>query len=621
MRPSSQFLIHRTVHPSNAYLSNLERRMLWGTWTAQGPLSSPARQRAARQDKGSRDASQGYSSRLRDSLPQQVLGLPRPRWRIRHLLLLNFIRLVIAQLSSLSRSLCKASLPSRESTAPPSLVSSANLLNIIYKNIKERALALKLSLAEPHRLPRLLKNNGESSCDGISQLFQYPGMKPIGPHRLMCIQLEQQVSNKFRVGWEFIIPPVTVLQHRAPGVPGPIIDVEDRGEESIKRLCFVYVPICEVTELIKCQALNRIVANCKRHTIQPLPYIQRHPPASPALPVPPEEPITVHHGTPVTGLIPPGFTYANDVVYPICCQQACCRVDRPVIRKPKILPVTPVSEPAHLPTLQTPSKALAKASELPNSQESSLPLWEQPGQATQQGRPVPMLDNAFGEEIFPNIQSKLPLVQLEAISSCPVACYLGEETDTHLSTTSFQLRCPSLDMLQHLNVFLVVRGPTLNTVVEVRPHQCRVQGHDHFPSPAGHTIFDTSQDAIGLLGHLGTLPAHIPVAVNQHPQVLLCWAAFQPLFPKPVALHGVVVTQIHPVQVPLQSLPPLKQINTPAQLGVICKLPEGALDPFIQIIDKDIKQNWPLNIVSCQLTCWLWRLCALRQNCHQDHIK
>ncbi|KAK4813458.1 hypothetical protein QYF61_006249 [Mycteria americana] len=87
-------------------------------------------------------------------------------------------------------------------------------------------------------------------------------------------------------------------------------------------------------------------------------------------------------------------------------------------------------------------------------------------------------------------------------------------------------------------------------------------------------------------------------------------AAFQPLFPKPVVLHGVVVTQvqdlalslvephttgpspsIQPVQVPLQSLPPLKQINTPTQLGVVCKLPEGALDPFVEIIDKDIKQN------------------------------
>ncbi|KAK4831475.1 hypothetical protein QYF61_017723 [Mycteria americana] len=164
----------------------------------------------------------------------------------------------------------------------------------------------------------------------------------------------------------------------------------------------------------------------------------------------------------------------------------------------------------------------------------------------------------------------------------------------------------------HLNVSLVVRGPKLNTGFEVRPHQCRVQGHDHFPSPAGHTIFDTSQDAIGFLGHLGILLAHIQAAVNQHSQVLLCQAAFQPLFPKPVALHGVAVAQvqdlalslvkphtidlgpsIQPVQVLLQSLPPLKHINTPTQLGVICKLTEGALNPFVQIIDKDIKQDWP----------------------------
>ncbi|KAK4828298.1 hypothetical protein QYF61_024963, partial [Mycteria americana] len=247
------------------------------------------------------------------------------------------------------------------------------------------------------------------------------------------------------------------------------------------------------------------------------------------------------------------------------------------------------------------------------------------------------------------LSSKPPLAQLEAISSCPITCYLGEETDPHLSTTSFQvveesdevspqppflqakqsqlpqpllirlllqtlhqLRCPSLYTLQHLNVPLVVGGPKLNTVFEVRPHQCRVQGHNHFPSPAGHAIFDTGQDAIGFLGRLGTLLAHIQAAVNQHPQVLLCQAAFQPLFPKPVVLHGVAVAQvqdlalglvkphtiglgpsIQPVQVPLQSLPTLQQINTPTQLGVVCKLTESALDPFVQIIDKDVKQNWP----------------------------
>ncbi|KAK4827957.1 hypothetical protein QYF61_022659 [Mycteria americana] len=221
------------------------------------------------------------------------------------------------------------------------------------------------------------------------------------------------------------------------------------------------------------------------------------------------------------------------------------------------------------------------------------------------GQPVPMLDNPFSEVKFPHIQSKPPLVQLEAISSCPITCYVGEETDPHLCRevvvvesnkvspqppflqakqsqlpqlllirlllqTLHQLRCPSLDTLQHLNVSLVVGGPKLNTVFEVQPHQCQVQGHDHFPSPAGHAIFDTSQDAIGFLGRLGTLLAHIQAAVNQHAQVLLCQAAFQPLFPKPVALHGVAVAQaqdlalglvkphtidlgpsIQPVQIPL----------------------------------------------------------------------
>ncbi|KAK4826416.1 hypothetical protein QYF61_008949 [Mycteria americana] len=217
------------------------------------------------------------------------------------------------------------------------------------------------------------------------------------------------------------------------------------------------------------------------------------------------------------------------------------------------------------------------------------------------GQPLPMLDNPFSEVKFPNIQSKPPLAQLEAISSHPITSQLGEETDPHLATTSFQLHCPSLDTLQPLNVSLVVGGPKLNTIFEVRPHQCQVQGHDHFPSPAGHAIFDTSQDAIGLLGHLGTLLAHIQPSVNQHLQVLLCQAAFQPLFPKPVALHGVAVAQVQDPALSLvephttdlgPSIQPV-QINTPTQLGVICKLTEGALDPFVQIIDKDIKQDWP----------------------------
>jgi len=37
--------------------------------------------------------------------------------------------------------------------------------------------------------------------------------------------------------------------------------------------------------------------------------------------------------------------------------------------------------------------------------------------------------------------------------------------------------------LQPLNVLLVVRHPKLNTAFKVHPHPCRVQGHNHFPTP------------------------------------------------------------------------------------------------------------------------------------------
>lgn len=53
-------------------------------------------------------------------------------------------------------------------------------------------------------------------------------------------------------------------------------------------------------------------------------------------------------------------------------------------------------------------------------------------------QPVPMLDLPYGGEIFFKIQSKTPLVQLEAISSCHIACLLGEETNPHLAIISFQ---------------------------------------------------------------------------------------------------------------------------------------------------------------------------------------
>jgi len=43
------------------------------------------------------------------------------------------------------------------------------------------------------------------------------------------------------------------------------------------------------------------------------------------------------------------------------------------------------------------------------------------------------------KNFFPNIQSKPPLTQPEAVASRPIASYLGEETNTCLTTTSFQV--------------------------------------------------------------------------------------------------------------------------------------------------------------------------------------
>jgi len=51
----------------------------------------------------------------------------------------------------------------------------------------------------------------------ISQIFENPGMNPIGPYRPKYIQLEQYTSHKFGFGWEFIITAVQVIKLRALG--------------------------------------------------------------------------------------------------------------------------------------------------------------------------------------------------------------------------------------------------------------------------------------------------------------------------------------------------------------------------------------------------------------------
>ncbi|PKU47931.1 hypothetical protein llap_1781 [Limosa lapponica baueri] len=60
-----------------------------------------------------------------------------------------------------------------------------------------------------------------------------------------------------------------------------------------------------------------------------------------------------------------------------------------------------------------------------------------------------------------------------------------------------------------------------------------------------------------------------------------------------VSYYRPLSPSIQPVQIPLQGLSTLQQVDTPTQLGVICKFAEGALDPLVQIIDKDVEENLP----------------------------
>lgn len=103
------------------------------------------------------------------------------------------------------------------------------------------------------------------------------------------------------------------------------------------------------------------------------------------------------------------------------------------------------------------------------------------------GQAASVLKNPFGKEIFFSYPC---LTKFEVIYSCTIACYLGEATESQLTTTSFEivvendkvplsllqakrpqlpqslfirfmfqtLHCSSLGALRHLSVFLEVGG-------------------------------------------------------------------------------------------------------------------------------------------------------------------
>jgi len=119
-------------------------------------------------------------------------------------------------------------------------------------------------------------------------------------------------------------------------------------------------------------------------------------------------------------------------------------------------------------------------------------------------------------------------------------------------------------------IFLVMRGPKLNRVLEVRPHQCYLQRDDDFPASVGNTITDRKQVAIGLHGHLGTLLAHVQSSTDQYTKVCFFSAIFQPLCSKPVVLLGVVVAEVQDPLLDLVELHPtaFSPVIQPAQKAV-----------------------------------------------------
>ncbi|KAK4831203.1 hypothetical protein QYF61_016040 [Mycteria americana] len=141
---------------------------------------------------------------------------------------------------------------------------------------------------------------------------------------------------------------------------------------------------------------------------------------------------------------------------------------------------------------------------------------------------------------------------------------------------------------------------------------------------------ENAQDTGGFLGCEITLLAHVQLFIHQCPQVLLGRAALNPIIPQPVLILGVALTQVQDpalglvehhevhmgpllqlVQVPLDGIPSLRRVNHTTQLGVACKLAEGALDPTVCVIDEDIKQYWsqygPLRDTTCPMIS-IWTL-------------
>lgn len=98
-----------------------------------------------------------------------------------------------------------------------------------------------------------------------------------------------------------------------------------------------------------------------------------------------------------------------------------------------------------------------------------------------------------------------------------------------------QLSDSSMDSLHYAHVSLVQGGAELGTALQLQYHQDWVDRKDAFSQPAGSTLRNASQEAVGLCCK-GTSLAHVQL-LHQSTQVLFSKAVFQPVLPKSVLVQ------------------------------------------------------------------------------------
>jgi len=96
-------------------------------------------------------------------------------------------------------------------------------------------------------------------------------------------------------------------------------------------------------------------------------------------------------------------------------------------------------------------------------------------------RPVTKLPEKESLSIFPVVPlTRSPLSPLFPRLNKPSSLSLSS-----LERCSDHLHGPFLDALQQLHIFLVLDAPDLDAVLQVRPHEGRIEGDNHLPDLLG----------------------------------------------------------------------------------------------------------------------------------------